>query len=255
MDGVVVMQRGLERTLQHLEVAARRTKEAIAVIGPTGEVRFVNTAWAVMHGYDDAEELIGEQIDLFHTQEQMETDVIVVIEEAKRRGQLAGPIEHLRSDGTVFGTETRVVTVKDDTAEAIGYVVFATETNQQTQIRQGDSEISTAPAQAAKKLQIEIREYRQTEASYRNRVAALEAENQKLRQKITELMTAEDKPAEPDPGLQQQLCRLEAELAATKQQLREQLAGRSQAEDQIASLEEKIENINSIILEHLSVEV
>jgi PAS domain S-box-containing protein len=113
MDDIIAADKQIEQILQQITVIPEQIADGIVVIDLAGTVRFFNPAWATMHGYDAAEELIGRHISEFHTEEQMKTLVADFIEETKRRGQLAGPIEHMRSDGTVFCSQTKMTTSRD----------------------------------------------------------------------------------------------------------------------------------------------
>ena len=105
MDSIITPYKQVEQTLRCLTVIAEQTGQGIVVTDLNGVVQFVNTAWAAMHGYENRQTLIGRQIGLFHTKEQMKADIIPFIEEVKRRGRLAGPVDHIRRDRTVFPTE------------------------------------------------------------------------------------------------------------------------------------------------------
>ena len=90
MDNIIAAHKRVERALRHLAMTAEQAEEGIALIGLNGTIQFVNTAWARMHGYNTRNELTGRHIGIFHTEEQMRTDVIPFIEETKCRGRLAG---------------------------------------------------------------------------------------------------------------------------------------------------------------------
>lgn len=115
----------VEQTLRNLALVAEHATEAIAVIDLSGYLRFVNMAWANMHGYDNRNELIGKPITIFHTEEQLKSDLMAFIEETQQRGRLEGPVEHIRMDGTVFPTVTKMIALKDQTDKVVGLAVFA----------------------------------------------------------------------------------------------------------------------------------
>ncbi len=117
-------EKQLEQTLSQLAVIAERSDDGIVVIDIHGALRFVNSVCARMHGYQTTDELIGKQISVFHTDHQMKADVIPFIKEVKRRGQLAGPVERMRSDGTVFTAQMKMTTTRDREGETIGLIVF-----------------------------------------------------------------------------------------------------------------------------------
>jgi PAS domain S-box-containing protein len=130
-----MIDKPFEHELRFLAVAADRASEGIAVADIDGVLRFANLAWAIMHGYKSANELLGKHISSFHTKKEMEALVADFIEEAKRRGQFAGPVEHVRSNGTVFPTQTRMSTVKVNEGKTIGLVIFASDASGHSHIQ------------------------------------------------------------------------------------------------------------------------
>ena len=70
------------------------------------------------------DELIGKHISEFHTKEQMNALVSDFIEEAKRRGQLTGPVDRVRSDGTVFCSQTKITAARDKEGKVVGLVII-----------------------------------------------------------------------------------------------------------------------------------
>ncbi len=188
----------IEETVWYLTVVAEQAMEAVIVTDFSGAIRFVNTVWAKMHGYENGQELIGKHINVFHTQEQMKTDVIPFIEEVKRRGQLAGPVEHVRINGTPFPTEMLMVILRDQMGKAMGLIGFATDTTKDERtkdeleryhnhlaelVEQQTDELKVANEQ----LQREITERKQVEKYIKQQVDKLRAVNKQLQDKIDEL--------------------------------------------------------------------
>ncbi len=87
--------------------------EGIAVATSDGILLFVNTAWARMHGYENPEALIGRSFKIFHTRDQLKTEVLPFNEEVLRKGRHAAEICHKRRDGTLFPAEMNVSMMKD----------------------------------------------------------------------------------------------------------------------------------------------
>ena len=56
-----------------------------------------------MHGYS-VDELIGRNLSMFHTAEQLKTEVIPALEQLSSTGSSQGDIGHVRKDGTTFPT-------------------------------------------------------------------------------------------------------------------------------------------------------
>ena len=136
MQNVFTAHKQIEQTLRYLSTIAERSNEGIVVIDSDGSLRFVNDAWIEMHGYKTKDEFVGKQLSLFHTKEQMKTDVTPLLEETKRCGQLEGTVEHIRSDGTVFTTQTKMILLGDKAGKATGFIVFAGDIDQCTKLQE-----------------------------------------------------------------------------------------------------------------------
>ena len=117
----------LNQQLQELAMIIEQTEEGVAMADLEGKLRFVNTAWAKMHGYGSCDELIGKNLSIFHTKEQMKTDVISFNNEAKRTGCHRGEVGHMRKDGTAFPTEMSVTVSKDESGKPAGLIGFASD--------------------------------------------------------------------------------------------------------------------------------
>jgi len=163
MGNIFTEFRQVELMLRRLTMIAELASEGIVVVDLNGIIRFVNKAWAKMHGYDTRNELVGKHINMFHTEEQMKTTVIPFIEEVKHRGQLAGPVEHLRRDGTLFPMETKMTLVKDEQGKAVGLIVFVIDMTEQRQVEEHLKQQTTELTAVNEKLRREISEHEQEE--------------------------------------------------------------------------------------------
>lgn len=203
--------------LRHLVMIAEQAVEGIAVVDLKGILWFANTAWARMHRYESGNELVGKPISLFHTNGQMKADVFPFIEEASRRGQLEGPIGHVRRDGTVFSTQTKMTAVKDEAGRTIGLVVFVTDVSESKQTEELLKQQAVGLRTANEQLKSQIGERKRMEnqlREYRNRleqqIAELMAVNKELQRQIAEHERVENELQEYCYGIEQQI----AELAA-----------------------------------------
>jgi PAS domain S-box-containing protein len=127
MQNVFTAYKQIEQTLRYLSMIAEQANEGIVVVDLDGSLRFVNEAWAGMHGYKTKDELIGKQLSLFHTKEQMETDVTALLEDT---------VEHIKRDGTVFPAKTKMILVLDEAGETTGLIVFAADIDQSTKLQE-----------------------------------------------------------------------------------------------------------------------
>lgn len=85
-----------------LSSIVRQSQEGVALIDMDANIKYVNDAFAHMHGYE-ASELDGKHVAVFHTEEQMPV-VLASIEELRRMGEFHGEIWHKHRDGRVFPT-------------------------------------------------------------------------------------------------------------------------------------------------------
>jgi two-component system sensor histidine kinase/response regulator len=92
-----------EEELLEFKTAVEQSGDGIALSGLDGRLRWVNEAWARMHGYR-ADEVIGRHLGIFHTQEQLETEVNPFNERLLATGSNEGEVGHARKDGTTFPT-------------------------------------------------------------------------------------------------------------------------------------------------------
>ncbi len=114
-----------QKKLQELAIIAEQAVEGIAVAGFDSRLRFVNKAWARMHGYRTSEELLGRKLDIFHTEEQLEKEVYQFNEEVKRHGYKSGEVGHKRKDNTTFPAWMNVNLLIDDHNNPYAFFAFA----------------------------------------------------------------------------------------------------------------------------------
>ena len=219
--------------LQRLMIIAEQVNEGVVVIDFNRIVHFVNTAMAKMHGYLSSKDLIGKKISVFHSEDQINTDVFPMIEEVKRRGQLWGPIEHLRSDGTVFPTQTKMILLKNGKDRAVGAIVFVTDITKSIQVEKFLTKRIFELDATNEQLQIQIDRHRQAEESLNEQASELTATNENLRQQVSEHQQAIDR-------LQQQLEDKKAELSQAGEQLEQQIIERKQSEEKLKEYHEQI---------------
>jgi PAS domain S-box-containing protein len=154
--------RKVELTLQRLTIIAEQVNEGVVVADLNGFARFVNAAMAKMHGYPSSKDLFGKNMSVFHSEDQMKTDVFPMLEEVKRKGRFLGPIEHLRNDGTVFPTQTKITQLKNGKDEAVGFIAFVTDITERMQVEKSFTKQIFELTAANERLQSEISKQRQT---------------------------------------------------------------------------------------------
>ncbi len=104
----VPMSRFLEqrdRAQQERQLQASATEQStagVAVVDMEGNIRFLNSSFASLHGYT-SDELLGKNLSVFHTPDQMPS-VDAANQQVKETGEFTGEIWHTRRDGSVFPT-------------------------------------------------------------------------------------------------------------------------------------------------------
>lgn len=219
MDNMMAEVKRVEQTIRNLTVVAEQATEGIIVANHDGNIRFVNEAWAGMHGYANRAELIGKPISMFHTEEQMKSDVIGFISEAKQRGRLEGPIWHMRSDGKIFATQTKMIALKDGQGNLLGLIVFAIDNSAISQakelLRRRTTELKTSNEQ----LQIKINECNHLQCELQQCRNQLEQEsfelklaNEQLQRQTTDYERAANELRQHCDNIEQQTMDLAAAI-------------------------------------------
>ena len=118
LEGSSDIRAQFEERLQILPLAIEQSSEGYAVADMDGNLEYLNDAFAQVHGYS-AEELIGKNLSIFHTPEQIPS-VEEANREIKQTGTFKGEIWHTRHDGTVFPTIMNNSVIKDATGKPVG---------------------------------------------------------------------------------------------------------------------------------------
>ncbi|MBN2087142.1 PAS domain S-box protein [Candidatus Peregrinibacteria bacterium] len=113
-------KRARELTLK-LRSATEHSMDGVAMFDINGNIEFVNSAWAKMHGYK-SKELVGKHLSMFHTKSQMKEEVLPFNEKVYRTGGNQGELGHVKRDGTEFPTFMSTTLIKDDKSRPIGFV-------------------------------------------------------------------------------------------------------------------------------------
>jgi len=224
----------LEDQVRLTTAMPKQAGDGIVLIDLAGTVQFANLAWVVMHGYSIADELIGKHLSTFHTEEEMNSLVHDFMEEVKHRGQLAGPVEHLRSDGTVFSSQTKMTVTRDKEGEIIGLAVIAsvrprTESTLEAYINRLEQYLEQAlgPAQS---------EDAAGQSSNEQEIAALKADaEQTLAEERARAEEASEQNAQIKADLEQALVHAQADAQARQASYEQETAARkAQAEEAVA---------------------
>ncbi len=109
-----------EENLRLLVLAIDQSSEGVALVGLEGTILRSNTAFAAMHGYA-SKELIGKNLSIFHTEEQMPS-VIEANRETEETGSFSGEIWHVRKDGAVFPSMMLNNLIRDGNGAPVGII-------------------------------------------------------------------------------------------------------------------------------------
>ncbi len=94
-----------EEQIRLLASVVEQSTEGMAIADMQGKIIFVNKTWVNMHGYDNAEELVGQTLSIFHNKTQLKEEVEPFNLEVKEKGSHTGEVGHVRKDGTIFPTQ------------------------------------------------------------------------------------------------------------------------------------------------------
>ncbi len=114
----------IEEAMRMLERAVEQSIDGIAVTDLAGSSQFLNESWARIHGYE-VFEVLGYDLTLFHTPEQMQEQVFPLMRQVRERGAFQGEVWHRKKDGEVFPTWMSVTLLKDPDSEPVGMVAIA----------------------------------------------------------------------------------------------------------------------------------
>lgn len=80
-----------------------------------------------MHGFEEAEELLGNNLSIFHNEEQLKNDVGPFNRKVIEKGYNTGEVDHIRRDGTMFPTQMTTTMLRDENGNPIAIAGVATD--------------------------------------------------------------------------------------------------------------------------------
>jgi rsbT co-antagonist protein RsbR len=129
----ITEQREAEEKLRYLALAVEQAPDGVAIANMEGYLQFANPAWVKMHGYE-GDELLGQNLSVCHTEEQMQKDVSAQIDRVMKNGSDQGEVGHKRRDGTPFPTWMSTTLIKDEKGNSFGLVGIARDISEQKEI-------------------------------------------------------------------------------------------------------------------------
>ncbi|TVR04460.1 MAG: PAS domain S-box protein, partial [Spirochaetaceae bacterium] len=117
-------RKAAERELRQFRTITDSALFGCAIASVDGTLRYVNSAFAAAHGYQP-EELIGKNLSVFHTEQQMQD--VVAANEALKTTATTTIIElgHVHRDGTEFPMLMSGITLNDEEGNLEFFVVSA----------------------------------------------------------------------------------------------------------------------------------
>ncbi|MGD0211001.1 MAG: PAS domain S-box protein, partial [Desulfomonilia bacterium] len=122
-----------EELLQQHSKTIEQSLDGIIMADLDGKIRYVNHAWAMMHGYP-AEELNGKQITIFHTEEQFKNYVMPFNIKALELGSHRDKLWHMKKDGTIFPTLMSAFMLKDSKDKPVAVVGIARDISEELRL-------------------------------------------------------------------------------------------------------------------------
>ena len=141
----------VEEAMRMLERSVEQSIDGMAVTDLAGSAHFLNESWARMHGHD-VYDILGYDISLFHTTEQMQKQVYPLMAQVRGQGSFQGEVGHRRKNGEEFPTWMTVTLLQDESGEPVGMVVIARDTSGRRQEAE-EQLLLEKKAQQAEKLE------------------------------------------------------------------------------------------------------
>ncbi|MBE9484152.1 MAG: PAS domain S-box protein [Bacteroidetes bacterium] len=125
-----------EEQIRLLASVVEQSTDGMAIADMQGKIIFVNKTWVSMHGYDNAEELVGQNLSIFHNKKQLKEEVEPFNLEVKRKGSHSGEVEHVRKDGTIFSTQMTSSLLRNENDIPIAMTGVATDITKRKQVEE-----------------------------------------------------------------------------------------------------------------------
>ena len=126
----VTERKQAEEFMLKLRQATEQSMDGVAMANMDGVLEFANTAWAKMHGYK-LNEIIGKNLSIFHTKEQVKNDVLPFNEQVIKKGGYQGEVGHVKKDGITFPTYMTTTLLKNKEGKPVGLVGLARDITKQ----------------------------------------------------------------------------------------------------------------------------
>ena len=131
----VTERRRDRQQLAESSLALEQAVDGIAIADLDGRVRYVNPAWARMHGLQP-EEAVDGSLSLFHSPRQLVEQVQPALERILREGSFAGDVGHVDRLGREFTTSMMCTLVRGQDGKPVGMLAIARDITELLEARQ-----------------------------------------------------------------------------------------------------------------------
>ncbi len=136
LNNEIYKREKIEERTRLLATVVEEANEGICIINLDGLVTYVNSAWVKMHGFQSADEIIGQNFKIFYTEEQYEEDVAACLDKARTQRWCYAEITHLHQGGSTFDTEINIILLNAEKIQAPCMVILAQDITERKSIEE-----------------------------------------------------------------------------------------------------------------------
>ncbi len=122
-----------EKHIRFLSSVVEQSADGVAIADMEGNLLFVNNKWVKMHGYENEDELLGQNLSIFHNEEQFKSDLQPFNLQVKKHGNHTGEVGHMRRDGTIFPTQMTTTLLRDEKNDIVAIAGVVTDITERKQ--------------------------------------------------------------------------------------------------------------------------
>jgi len=116
-----------EKRIRFLSSVVEQSADGMAIADLDGKLLFLNESWVSMHGYETTEELLNQNLSIFHNENQLVNEVEPFNRKVIENGYYTGEVNHIRKDGTIFPTLMTSSLLRDENGNTIAISGVATD--------------------------------------------------------------------------------------------------------------------------------